>query len=150
MVRSHSNRACLMRLNDYQQLVLRTSNPAVDDDWSAAMTNWSLGLAGEGGEFANLVKKTVFHEHPWDQDKAVKELGDCLWYIARAAATLGVGLEDVAQLNVDKLRTRYPNGWTREDSINRRDADIDRYYESEQDPVRGFETTYPPIGEEGI
>lgn len=114
-----------MTLNEYQRHVLRTSNPAVDENFPAALTNWGLGLSGEAGEFAGVVKKHVFHEHDLDFEKAISELGDCLWYIARAAKTLGLSLEDVAEHNVRKLLTRYPNGWTREDSIARVDVEAD-------------------------
>lgn len=82
----------------------------------------ALGLCGESGEFADLVKKASFHGagHEIDRDKAVKELGDVLWYIADAAAALGVSLEQVAKMNRDKLRARYPNGFTPSDSANRK------------------------------
>lgn len=111
-----------MTLDEYQSHVLRTSNPAVDDDPDRALTNWALGLTGEAGEFADMVKKAVFHEHGLDEEKAVKELGDILWYVAKAASTLGYPLSLVASVNVEKLRTRYPNGWTREDSLARVDT----------------------------
>jgi NTP pyrophosphatase (non-canonical NTP hydrolase) len=134
-----------LTLDEYQQHVLRTSNPDVDNNWHASLCNWSLGLTGEAGEFADLVKKHVFHEHDFDRDKAVKELGDILWYVARAAKTLDIPLSEVAAINVRKLQARYPNGWTREDSIKR--VDVDELYRAEQDPERGFETVYPPIAE---
>lgn len=108
-----------MTLDEYQSHVLRTSN---DLPPKLSLLNWALGLTGESGEFADLVKKHVFHEHDLDDDKAVKELGDILWYVARAAKTLGFSLSDVAQMNVDKLLARYPNGWSREDSIARVDT----------------------------
>lgn len=111
-----------MTLDEYQEHVLRTSNPWVDADPSLSLTNWALGMTGESGEFADLVKKHVFHEHDLDEAKAIKELGDVLWYVARAAKTLDVSLSDVAAINVAKLQARYPNGWTREDSIARVDT----------------------------
>lgn len=125
-----------MNLDDYQRQVLRTSNPEVDKDEQRALTNWALGLTGEAGEFADLIKKHVFHSHALDADKAIKELGDVLWYVARAAATLGVALSDVADQNIAKLRARYPHGWTREDSLAR----LDELYAMERDPE---EVNYP-------
>ena len=83
----------------------------------------ALGLCGEAGEFADLVKKAMFHGpgHDLDVDKAAKELGDILWYIADAAAALGVSLEKVAEMNRDKLRKRYPSGFRANASIARAD-----------------------------
>lgn len=69
-----------------------------------------IGLAGETGEVAEKVKKTIrdnggqFDDER--RDAIVKELGDVLWYIANIAADLGVNLDDVAQCNLDKLRSR--------------------------------------------
>jgi NTP pyrophosphatase (non-canonical NTP hydrolase) len=72
----------------------------------------ALGLCGEAGEFAELIKKHHFHGKPLDRQHALKELGDVLWYIMFCASTLGSSLEEVAQINNAKLRARYPNGWS--------------------------------------
>jgi len=81
----------------------------------------ALGLCGESGEFADLVKKANFHGegHALDKEKATKELGDVLWYVADAAAALGISLEDVAKMNRDKLRKRYPDGFQPKASAQR-------------------------------
>jgi NTP pyrophosphatase (non-canonical NTP hydrolase) len=71
----------------------------------------ALGLAGEGGEIIDLIKKHLFHGKPLDHDKAVEELGDVLWYVQCLAEALDVGLAEVAQKNADKLKKRYPNGF---------------------------------------
>jgi NTP pyrophosphatase (non-canonical NTP hydrolase) len=73
---------------------------------------WSLGLAGEAGEVCDLLKKVHGHGKPYDADKLKKELGDVLWYLANLASAHGFSLSDVAQTNVDKLRARYPEGFT--------------------------------------
>jgi NTP pyrophosphatase (non-canonical NTP hydrolase) len=81
--------------------------------WEPPLEYAALALAGEAGEFANMVKKNWRHWGEVDQGvtnraaKAmVEELGDCLWYIVLAAERLGVTLEDVAQRNIDKLVAR--------------------------------------------
>lgn len=104
-----------MTLNEYQSETYRTAG----DDNLAVL---ALGLAGEAGEFADLVKKHLGHGHPLDKVKAMKELGDQLWYIARAAAKLGYTLNDVAVANVEKLQKRYPQGFSTEASINREES----------------------------
>jgi NTP pyrophosphatase (non-canonical NTP hydrolase) len=103
----------------YQQAAERTANRKDVDTVEKRLANFALGLAGESGEACDLVKKHLFHGHHLDRDKIKKELGDVLWYIATMAHTLGMRLEDVAQANVDKLRARYPEGFSAERSVNR-------------------------------
>lgn len=76
----------------------------------------ALGLTGEAGEFADLIKKVAYHGHALDKVKAAKELGDVLWYLALAANRLGFGLDAIGAMNIAKLRERYPEGFTVEAS----------------------------------
>lgn len=77
-----------------------------------------FGLCSEAGEVAGLLQKT-YQGHTMDTDNMVKELGDCLWMIAEIATAMGLSLDDIAQQNIDKLRRRYPDGFSAERSINR-------------------------------
>ena len=86
--------------------------------------NAALGLTGEAGEFADLIKKINFHGHAQDNDHLIKELGDVLWYVALAAQILGVDLETIMKKNIDKLLARYPDGFSEERSIHRAKDDI--------------------------
>ena len=99
----------MVGFNEFQQECDRTARQ--DLSWEQANLNWALGIAGESGEFCELIKKHVFHDKPMNPEDAKKELGDILYYVAMAAANLGLKLEDVAQANCDKLRSRYPNGF---------------------------------------
>lgn len=102
--------------NEYQNAALRTANPECRN-----LVNCALGLTGEAGEFADMVKKREFHGHDFDKVKAVKEIGDCMWYCAVAAHVLGYTLDEVMQINVEKLMKRYPNGFDTAHSIARVD-----------------------------
>jgi NTP pyrophosphatase (non-canonical NTP hydrolase) len=95
-----------MNFNEYQELAGRTAGNHFSSE--QAYCNWAMGLCGEAGEYSELIKKHVFHGKELDQNAAVKELGDCLWYLAMCASKLGVQLEEIATLNIDKLRARYP------------------------------------------
>ena len=106
-----------MTLDDYQQLAARTIRPGRPAE--QALANWALGLTGEAGEVAEHVKKHLFHGTPLDRDAVAKELGDCLWYLAALAGAIGATLDDVASANVEKLRRRYPGGFSAEASRNR-------------------------------
>ena len=106
-----------MELNQYQDWASRTVNKNLNA--TDTMAQDALGIAGEAGECADLVKKHLFHKHPLDKDKLVKELGDVLWYVSQLAADIGVTLDEVAQKNVDKLKARYPEGFTEKASLER-------------------------------
>ena len=106
-----------MQFDEYQQLAARTLGR--DRTHEQQLANAALGLTGEAGEVAEMIKKHLFHATPLDQDALAKELGDCLWYIGAFATVLGLSLDDIAQRNIDKLRKRYPDGFDTKRSRNR-------------------------------
>lgn len=106
-----------MTLDEYQELAARTLGRDLTHEQQLA--NAALGLTGESGEVADIIKKHLFHATPLDQEALVKELGDCLWYLGAFATVLGLSLDDIAQRNIDKLRRRYPEGFDPERSRNR-------------------------------
>ncbi|MFY7949645.1 MAG: nucleoside triphosphate pyrophosphohydrolase family protein [Gemmatimonas sp.] len=106
-----------MTFDDYQQLAARTLGR--DRTPEQQLANAALGLTGEAGETAEIIKKHLFHATPLDHDALVKELGDCLWYIGAFATVLDLSLEDIAQRNIDTLRRRYPDGFDPERSRTR-------------------------------
>lgn len=106
-----------MEAREYQQQAMRTASTDMDE--RDALTVSALGLCGEAGEFADTIKKWRYHDHPLDREELVKELGDVLWYVARACEALDVGMDVVMQANIDKLRQRYPDGFSAERSRNR-------------------------------
>lgn len=76
---------------------------------------WGLGIAGESGDVAGCIKKTYSHGN--DQIAGIKEnLGDTLWYIAMICNFFDWNLEDIFNENVQKLKKRYPNGFTEKDA----------------------------------
>lgn len=106
-----------MELNEYQQLALRTAGDHGDAQHRLMYT--ALGLNGEAGEVAEIIKKALFHGHDLDKDMLLKELGDVMWYVAVLADTLGLSLDEVGKENIAKLRRRYPEGFSSERSRNR-------------------------------
>lgn len=81
----------------------------------------TLGMCGESGEVADYLKKYIFHEHPLDLEIVKKELGDVLWYIALCCDAINISIDEIMQINIDKLKKRYPDGFSKEASINRKD-----------------------------
>lgn len=114
-----------MNASHYQALASRTLIDRLDftitDD--QLMIAWNaIGLAGEAGEIMELVKKGIFHQHGLDTEKMHKELGDLLWYVAALCTKLGFSMDDIMTANIEKLRTRYPNGYNSQDSQRRVDV----------------------------
>lgn len=107
-----------MNANDYQRAAIRTDGTTSVED---RLMNAALGLAGEAGEFANHIKKWRFHGHELDRGYCLKELGDIAWYIGQAATALGALLGDVLSENLAKLARRYPQGFSSEASLNRKE-----------------------------
>ena len=108
-----------MTLNEYQQLALTTLNPKLNK--KDVLINGVMGLCGESGEVIDIVKKHLAQGHDLDREALIKELGDVAWYLAETAAALDVSLEEVCSRNIDKLRRRYPQGFSEEQSQNRTD-----------------------------
>lgn len=116
-----------MNFTEYQALAMGTKSniPARTLDHNEHdLVTAALGMTGEAGEFADLVKKWWDHGHPFDRDKAIKEIGDVLWYASLAAFALGINLDVVAQVNLDKLAARYGGELTTEKSMNRAPEDV--------------------------
>lgn len=111
----------------YQAAAARTANydmPAIFERLEAnpkllPLLNTALGMAGEAGEFADHIKKVVFHGHELDIDYLLKECGDELWYVSEAVRQLNAKLSTAAGININKLKERYPDGFDEQRSINR-------------------------------
>ena len=105
-------------LDEYQQAALRTAGNPAAQGW---LFEKLLGLPEEVGEVLGSIKKAEFHGHVTSSESIKKELGDVLWYVACIAHWYGYTLSDVASTNIEKLRRRYPDGFSAYRSVNRGD-----------------------------
>ena len=126
--------------NKYQKLSMRTNDRKSTDrlagkvnEWKAgppeyydigSLLNGVLGLTGEAGEFADIIKKWIFHEKELDMTHAKKELGDVLWYVALICESFDWKLDEIMTMNVEKLMQRYPEGFDTVQANNRKEGDI--------------------------
>ena len=110
-----------MTINEYQDLAMRTLNPELSK--KDVLINSVMGLCGESGECIDIVKKWLAQGHALDRDKLAKELGDVAWYLAEAATALEIPLEEILAANIEKLKQRFPEGFTTEDSLARADVE---------------------------
>lgn len=125
----------MRQIKEYVHDAMRTLALDVQDntilpklDEVAAMTlNATTGLASETGEINEIIKKRYFHGHPRDEASDThlkKEIGDLMWYVALMCYAQGFDLGEILRMNIEKLRARYPEGFSTEKSINRRLGDI--------------------------
>lgn len=107
--------------NEYQRLAARTINPELKRE--EQMYHALHGMVGEVGEIHSIYQKH-YQGHTATEEHLKKEVGDLLWMIAEFCTSFGWELEEVMQANIDKLEARYPEGFTAEQSINRKEGDI--------------------------
>ena len=117
-----------MTANEFQTAAMRTV-PAIQREYpivvdNVCILNGVMGLAGESGECVDLVKKHLMQGHQLDKEHLASELGDVAWYLAVTAYALGYDLEQIFQMNVDKLWKRYPTGFDAVRSQHRRKDDV--------------------------
>ena len=101
----------------YQLLARRTKSKTLNHQMT--MFNMAMGIASEAGEINEALKKHFFHGHNLDVENLKDELGDLLWYLTIMADEMGWDLSTVMTRNIDKLRKRYPEGFSQWASRNR-------------------------------
>ena len=88
----------------------------------------SVGMCAEAGEFTEIVKKIIFQGKPVNEENMFhlkRELGDIMWYVAQACMGLDISLDEIMEMNVDKLKARYPGGeFDVHYSENRKEGDL--------------------------
>ena len=115
--------------NDTEKLVSRMRELEEHEHLNVALLNTaSTGLASEGGEFSEIVKKILFQGKPFNEENRFhmkRELGDIIWYWANACRALNLDPNEVIAENVNKLESRYPGGkFDPYYSENRKEGDL--------------------------
>lgn len=113
-----------MRGNEYQKQAMKFASPTSTATEGNLLLQGVMGMNGEAGEAIDIVKKHVFHGHDLDKEHLAKEIGDVLWYIATTAESIGYELDDIMQMNIDKLTARYGDSFDSEKSKHRKAGDI--------------------------
>lgn len=110
-----------MDFNEYQKLASRTINTALH---SNELELHALhGLSGEVGEIHSIYQK-AYQGHAVDSEHLKKEMGDLIWFIAELCTVSGFDMTEIAQMNIEKLKKRFPDGFSVEKSLHRKDGDI--------------------------
>ena len=106
-----------MKIEEYQEKSMRTMNWKLTSE--QLLSNMILGISGETGEIADIMKKYLYQGHQLDRDSVKEELGDVMFYIANLCNVLQMDLKEIIEGNYYKLLERYPNGFEVERSVNR-------------------------------
>ena len=115
--------------SDFAQLLSRMTELEANDDADVPrLMTAAFGISAEAGEFTEVVKKMFLQGKPYNEENVFhlkRELGDIMWYIAQACMALDTNIEEVLQMNYEKLSARYPEGtfdvWRSE---NRKEGDL--------------------------
>ena len=113
----------------YAALLTRMNNLELEDDCNIPpLITAAFGLTAEAGEFTEVVKKIILQGKPYNEDNIFhmkRELGDICWYLAQACMALDTTFDEIIEMNVDKLKARYPGGeFDVDKSENRKEGDL--------------------------
>jgi NTP pyrophosphatase (non-canonical NTP hydrolase) len=114
-------------ITEYAKLANITLADRVRANTMLTELNAATGIASEAGEINEITKKRYFHDHPNTGETIKhmeKELGDLIWYWALMCFSYNLEPAQVLQTNIDKLKARYPEGFSTERSMNRAEGDI--------------------------
>ena len=114
---------------DFAMLLKRMTELEVEQDCDIPhLLTAALGLTAEAGEFTEVVKKIILQGKPYNEENIFhmkRELGDICWYIAQACMALDTTFDEILEMNVDKLKARYPGGeFDVHHSENRKEGDL--------------------------
>ena len=113
---------------DHEAFVYRIQELEGQGFPSERLLTASVGMCAEAGEFTEVVKKIVFQGKPVNEDNLFhlkRELGDIMWYVMQACMGLDTDLNEIIEMNVEKLASRYPDGaFDVHFSENRKEGDV--------------------------
>ena len=114
---------------DLPTLLSRMTELDVSDDADIPrLLTAALGLTAESGEFTEVIKKIILQGKPYNEENVFhlkRELGDICWYLAQACMALDTTFDEIIEMNVEKLKARYPGGeFDVHNSENRKEGDL--------------------------
>ena len=113
---------------DYVEFQERLAELAISGFPTERLLTAAVGMSAEAGEFTEVVKKIIFQGKPVTEENLFhlkRELGDIMWYVSQACIGLDISIEEVIQMNFEKLSARYPEGaFSIERSENRVEGDL--------------------------
>jgi NTP pyrophosphatase (non-canonical NTP hydrolase) len=114
-----------MDIKEFQKLSKRTMGVPVTgtiEEFQLMLCNYAMGLGGESGEVQDVLKKWIHHKHPYDEMKLIKEMGDLMHYWCGICTMLHLDIDEIFAVNLQKLKERYPDGFSADASMERKDV----------------------------
>ena len=122
------NAVTSVQSKEHEAFIYRLQELEGEGFHSERLLTAAVGLGAEAGEFTEIIKKTVFQGKPVTEDNLFhlkREMGDIMWYFMQACMALDVSPEEIIEMNVDKLKSRYPGGeFDVHYSENRKEGDV--------------------------
>lgn len=112
-----------MELDTYMRKAARTINYNLD--YGENEMHALYGMCSEVGEIHSIYQK-VYQGHDFSDEHLIEEIGDLMWMIAELCVVRGYSLDHICQRNIDKLKSRYPDGFDTEHSLHREADDVNR------------------------
>ena len=113
---------------DHETFVYRIQELEGQEFPTERLLTAAVGMSAEAGEFTEIVKKIVFQGKPVNEENLFhmkRELGDIMWYVAQACMGLNTSIDEIIEMNVEKLEKRYPGGsFDVHYSENRKSGDV--------------------------
>jgi NTP pyrophosphatase (non-canonical NTP hydrolase) len=113
---------------EYSDFIYRLTDLEAQEFPTERLLTAAVGMSAEAGEFTEIIKKIVFQGKPVTEENLFhlkRELGDIMWYVSQACIGLDISIEEVIQMNFEKLSARYPEGaFSIERSENRVEGDL--------------------------
>ena len=122
------NAVTSVQSKEHEAFIYRLQELEGEGFHSERLLTAAVGMCAEAGEFTEIIKKTVFQGKPVTEDNLFhlkREMGDIMWYFMQACMALDVSPEEIIEMNVDKLKSRYPGGeFDVHYSENRKEGDV--------------------------
>ena len=122
------NAVTSVQSKEHEAFIYRLQELEGEGFHSERLLTAAVGLCAEAGEFTEIIKKTIFQGKPVTEENLFhlkREMGDIMWYFMQACMALDVSPEEIIEMNVDKLKSRYPGGeFDVHYSENRKDGDL--------------------------
>jgi len=122
------NAVTSVQSKEHEAFIYRLQELEGEGFHSERLLTAAVGLCAEAGEFTEIIKKTIFQGKPVTEDNLFhlkREMGDIMWYFMQACMALDVSPEEIIEMNVDKLKSRYPGGeFDVHYSENRKEGDV--------------------------